>query len=158
VEEFTGQDRSAGLVAQTIVFRPCVGKATRNDNRPRRAAGPPKDPWSEPLACHAGVRAGIRSEAGTRLPIRIVYRARTPSLIIAFERVDPSPAPGPVYGAKYPLMSKNTSAASETYTLIAPPVPAGTIAALARISPSHAFSVDTTGSSVPDGHVVSQPR
>ena len=46
-------------VAQTIVSRPCVGKATRNDNRSRRAADPPKTLWSEPLACHAGVRAGI---------------------------------------------------------------------------------------------------
>jgi hypothetical protein len=42
--------------------------------------------------------------------------------------------------------------------LIAPPTPAGTIAAFARISPSQAFSVDTTGSGVPEGHVVSQPR
>ena len=42
--------------------------------------------------------------------------------------------------------------------LIALDAPAGTMAALARISPSHAFSVETTGCAVPEGHVVSQPR
>ena len=42
--------------------------------------------------------------------------------------------------------------------LMAPPVPAGTTAALAVISPSQAFSVETTGCGWPVGHTVIQPR
>ena len=36
--------------------------------------------------------------------------------------------------------------------------PVGTNAALARIRPSQAFSVETTGCAVPDGQVLSHPR
>ena len=64
----------------------------------------------------------------------------------------------PGYGAKYPSISKNTSAGFETKILMALDGPAGTNAALARISPSTAFSVDTTGCAVPEGQVLSQPK
>jgi hypothetical protein len=45
-------------------------------------------------------------------------------------------------GAKYPLVSKKTSVGSEAYILMAPLVPAGTMA-LAVIRPSRAFRVET---------------
>src|SRR5579872_2126628 len=54
-------------------------------------------------------------------------------------------APGDPGAAKYPLISMITFVASLTNTLTAPPVPAGTIAALAAICPWFAFSVETTG-------------
>ena len=41
-----------------------------------------------------------------------------------------------------------------TYTLTAPPVPAGTMAAFALTAPVGAFSVETNGCVCPAGHVV----
>src|SRR5258707_472607 len=48
-------------------------------------------------------------------------------------------------GAKYPLMSITRSEASVANTLMAPPVPAGTMAALAVVAPVGALSVETSG-------------
>ena len=63
-----------------------------------------------------------------------------------------------LYGAKYPLMSKNTSDGSDTNTLIPLFGPAGTNAAFAVINPSQAFNVETTGCAVPAGHVLNHPK
>lgn len=46
-------------------------------------------------------------------------------------------------------MSRITCVRLVTYTLIAPLVPAGTIAALATTAPSHEFKVDTPGCDAP---------
>ena len=51
-------------------------------------------------------------------------------------------------------MSIMTSVALLANRLIAPSVPAGTIAALATISPPTLFNVDTTGIVCPVGHAV----
>ncbi len=55
------------------------------------------------------------------------------------------------YGAKYPLTSTITSLSPAKYTLTAPPVPAGTIAALATTRPVNEFKVDTFGWLCPVG-------
>jgi hypothetical protein len=47
-----------------------------------------------------------------------------------------------------------TFVGSDTYTEIAPLVPAGTTAALAIIFPSNEFSVETLGRAGPVGHTV----
>ena len=51
-------------------------------------------------------------------------------------------------------MSSNTLVASLTYTLTAPEVPAGTIAALALMRPSGEFRVETVGCPSPVGQIV----
>ena len=58
------------------------------------------------------------------------------------------------YGAKYPLMSTITWLRLVTKTLMAPLVPAGTMAALATIVPSKEFRVETRGREAPVGQVV----
>src|SRR5580704_1933631 len=54
-------------------------------------------------------------------------------------------------------MSNNTLVVSVTKTLIAPFVPAGTIAAFATIVPSESFNVETFGIGWPVGQVVRFP-
>jgi hypothetical protein len=54
-------------------------------------------------------------------------------------------------------MSKTTSVAWVTNTVIAPPDPAGTIAAFATTVPVGSFNVDTFGIDCPVGHVVRFP-
>src|ERR1700690_868429 len=58
------------------------------------------------------------------------------------------------YGAKYPFISRITCVRPSTKTLIAPLVPAGTIAAFATTLPSNEFSVETNGCVAPVGHAV----
>src|ERR1700690_2509963 len=58
------------------------------------------------------------------------------------------------YGAKYPLISRITCVRPSTKILIAPLVPAGTIAAFATTLPSNEFSVETNGCPAPVGHAV----
>jgi len=61
-------------------------------------------------------------------------------------------------GAKYPLISITTSVLLEPNTLIAPPVPAGTIAALATTGlPGETFSVETPGHASPVGQALRYP-
>jgi hypothetical protein len=54
-------------------------------------------------------------------------------------------------------MSITMSALFVVYRLIAPPVPAGTIAAFAVIVPVSAFSVDTNGCVCPAGQTLKYP-
>src|SRR5436305_515149 len=54
-------------------------------------------------------------------------------------------------------MSSTTSVALLAKTVIAPPVPAGTIAALDFTRPSTEFRVDATGCGLPVGHRVRKP-
>src|SRR5208283_5043101 len=56
--------------------------------------------------------------------------------------------------AKYPSMSRITCVGFVTKTLIAPSVPAGTIAAFATTLPSNEFRVETSGCACPVGHVL----
>src|SRR5258706_13721226 len=65
-------------------------------------------------------------------------------------------APGGVNvaGAKYPLMSTTTFVLLVANTLTAPLLPAGTMAALATMSPPGAFKVDARGRVCPAGHTV----
>ena len=58
------------------------------------------------------------------------------------------------YCPKYPLMSMIRFVGSETYTLIAPDAPAGTIGALATICPRRSFNLETTGCCWPAGQVL----
>src|SRR5208337_1098522 len=62
----------------------------------------------------------------------------------------------PPGGAKYPLMSITRSVSLLANALMLPSlsVPAGTIAALAVVTPVGAFSVDTRGCDCPNGHTV----
>jgi hypothetical protein len=62
------------------------------------------------------------------------------------------------YGAKYPLMSINTSVALLANTLIAPLLPAGTMAALPTTPPLGAFTVEAFGSVSPTGNAVKYPK
>ena len=62
------------------------------------------------------------------------------------------------YGAKYPLISMNTSVGSVTKMLMSPFGPAGTIAALATTLPAREFRVETKGLTGPLGHAVKYPN
>src|SRR5260370_1375616 len=55
-------------------------------------------------------------------------------------------------------MSSTRSVELVTKTLTAPPVPAGTMAALALMRPSNEFSVEARGCGCPLGHMVRYPR
>jgi len=54
-------------------------------------------------------------------------------------------------------MSMMRSVEKLTKTLMPPPVPAGTMAAFARIEPAPKFSVETTGFGAPVGQTVRYP-
>src|SRR5208283_5966959 len=84
-------------------------------------------------------------------PIAAQVRARGCE---AYEPTKQPPNPVCPYGAKYPLMSRITCVGFVTNTLIAPLVPAGTIAAFATTLPSNEFRVETSGCACPVGHVL----
>ena len=62
------------------------------------------------------------------------------------------------YGAKYPLISISRLVLLLANTLIAPLVPAGTMAELATTPPFGAFTVETFGSVSPVGNAVKYPN
>ena len=66
-------------------------------------------------------------------------------------------AVGSLAGTKYPLMSRMTFVVLLAKTLMAPPVPAGTIAAFDLTRPSRELSVEASGWPWPAGHTVRKP-